>query len=134
MTEGLITRLGQWIDRKWEAHATEKDLEWQEKKCISRMDHSYQTIDDAKNSVLFDVLSKINEEHVLIKRLEDGVAALKQAVSSELKDQWASINAAVENNDVADLKTRLEKLELYCGMTRKVDPTKAPVAKSAFSM
>lgn len=35
---------------------------------------------------------------------------------------------------INDLKTRMEKIELYSGMTRKVDPTKPPIAKSAFSM
>ena len=83
MTEGLVTRIGKWIDRKWAAKATEADLE--------------------------------------VFRLT--VKARMETVESILKSM-----------DVADLKTRMEKIELYSGMTRKVDPTKPPVIKSAFQM
>ena len=78
---GLITRIGQWMDNKWEEKATV----WQ------------------------------------VSALADQVVALRVAV-------------AMVPPDIQDLKTRLERLELYSGMTRKVDPTKPPVAKSAFAM
>ncbi len=83
MTEGLITRIGKWIDNKWATKATEAELE--------------------------------------VFRLT-------------VNAQMAVIESVLKSMDTAELKTRLERLELYSGMTRKVDPTKPPVAKSAFSM
>ncbi len=83
MTEGLITRIGKWIDHHWATKATEADLE--------------------------------------VFRLT-------------VNAQMATIESILKTMDVADLKTRLEKMELYSGMTRKVDPTKPAVAKSAFQM
>ena len=83
MSDGLVTRLGKWIDEKWASKVTEAQL------------NSLRAMFDAR---------------------------------------LANLENAVEHMGVEDLKTRMEKIELYSGMTRKVDPTKAPVAKSAFSM
>lgn len=83
MSDGLITRIGKWIDRTWQSKATENDLQ------------------------------ELN--HLLMTRM-------------------SNVELMVTKLELPDLKTRIEKLELYTGMTRKVDPTRAPVAKSAFSM
>ncbi len=83
MTEGLITRIGRWIDHHWAAKATEADLE---------------------------------------------------AACVTLNAHLSNLEAFIKHLDIADLKTRIEKMELYSGMTRKVDPTKPPVVKSAFQM
>lgn len=83
MTDGLVTRIGRWIDRKWQEKATEGEL---------------------------------------------------QEVQTLMNQRIANIEMSVAKMDVSELKTRIEKIELYAGMTRKVDPTKPAVAKSAFSM
>jgi len=83
MTEGLITRIGKWIDHKWQEKATESEL-------------------------------------AEVQRLMNG--------------RIANVEMSLSKIDLTDLKTRLEKVELYIGMTRKVDPSKPPVAKSAFAM
>ncbi len=74
MSDGLITRIGKWIDSKFEEKVTRSEFE-----------------------------------------------ALKAQT-------W------IGPKEFDELKTRMEKLELYVGVTRKVDPSKPPVAKSAFSM
>lgn len=83
MTDGLVTRIGKWIDNKWAAKATETELE---------------------------------------------------AFRLTVKAQMDVIQSVLDNMNVPELKTRMEKMELYSGMTRKVDPTKPPIAKSAFAM
>lgn len=92
MSDGLITRIGKWIDNKWETKATWRELQNQESECSRR--------------------------HV-------GALTLITELGAEVRRDHA---------ELAELKTRMEKIELYSGMTRKVDPTKPPVAKSAFSM
>lgn len=115
MTEGLITRIGRWIDNKWEAKATERDVE--------------------------TMVSGLNQE-VLKTRLdlEEKILKAQMAFMVDLNKIRAEIGSAPQDaingliKDSEDLKTRIERLELYSGMTRKVDPTKPPVVKSAFSM
>jgi hypothetical protein len=84
MNKGLITRIGEWIDVKWQSKATYRELQEMEERCSSR--------------------------HI------------------------GCLEALVKQSEFEDLKTRIEKIELYSGFARKVDPTKPPVAKSAFSM
>lgn len=79
MSDGLVTRIGKWIDSKFEDKATVAQL-------------------------------------------------------SEFQNRLENLRLMVSAVETSDLKTRIEKIELYCGMTRKVDPTKPSVAKSAFSM
>ena len=90
MTEGLITRIGKWIDNKWESKVTESQLEQHAQECRVRYVEAQKAIQAITTS---DVVK-----------------------------------------DLTDLKTRMEKMELYAGMTRKVDPTKPPIVKSAFQM
>ena len=90
MTEGLITRIGRWIDQKWEAKVTEAQLDLHIAQCTARI--------------------------------------------VEVHKDLQLIAASDVTKEVADLKTRMEKIELYSGMTRKVDPTKPPIVKSAFQM
>lgn len=99
MSEGLITRLGQWIDQKWATKATEKQL--------------FGLRDD------------------VLARWALSEMALKKAITDI---EVVARTPEVYEKLIADLTTRIEKLELGTGMYRKVDPTKAPVAKSAFQM
>ena len=85
MSDGLITRIGKWIDARWE---------------------------DKIGRAEFEEL----KAHPWI-----GPKEFDQYKADAFKE-------------LADLKTRMEKIELYAGMTRKVDPTKPAVAKSAFAM
>lgn len=102
MTDGLVTRIGKWLDYKWAPKATWQDVERQESRCSERH---------------IGALSLITELKITVTELN----ILTEAPSDIAKE-------------LADMKTRFEKLELYLGMSRKVDPTKPAVAKSAFSM
>ncbi len=88
MSEGLITRIGQWIDRKWQAKATEGEL---------------QEVQRLLNERMNNIGLQINSIVITTKEFQE-------------------------------LKDRLGHLEVYVGMKRVVDPTKAAVAKSAFAM
>ncbi len=101
LVEGLITRIGRWIDHKWAAKATWLDVQNQETECSAR--------------------------HI-------GVLSITASLEKDLKMVIESRGDSQFEKDLADLKTRMEKMELYAGMTRKVDPTKPPVVKSAFQM
>lgn len=71
------------------------------------------------------------------KATEEDVADIERAVMQRLEILEAKNKeplAEAFSKELADLKTRMEKMELYSGMTRKVDPTKPPVVKSAFQM
>lgn len=92
MSEGLITRIGKWIDRKWKAKATYEEL--------------------------------IQQDHVCSARHIGALGAISEIGSKVL----------VTPKEFNDLKERLGHLEVYVGMKRVVDPTKQPVAKSAFAM
>lgn len=105
MTEGLVTRIGKWIDNKWKVKATE----------------------EAVDQLKFDLTKaiRINGEET-----DERLAAMKTDIELIVK---ARTDDKLEK-EVAELKTRMEKMELYAGMTRKIDPTKPPVVKSAFQM
>lgn len=83
MSDGLVTRIGRWIDRKWQEKATEGEL---------------------------------------------------QELQRLMNERIANVEMSVSKMDISELKTRIEKIELYSGMTRRVDPTKPPVVKGAFEM
>lgn len=87
MTEGLITRIGKWLDRKWAKNAKETDIE-----------------------------------------------ALRLTIQAVSETCMRLLAEADHGKDVIELKTRLERLELYTGMMGKRDPAKAAELKSAFSM
>ncbi len=106
MTEGLITRIGRWIDHRWESKATESMV-------IERWNN-------LENAQIKDKLELEDKIKALTLRLNERIDLLKTPEGVE--------------KEVAELKTRMEKIELYSGMTRKVDPTKPPVVKSAFQM
>lgn len=103
MTDGLITRIGKWIDYKWASKATWLDVQAQEQRCSERH---------------IGALGLIAETKVY---LDSALAEIKK-------------ETVVTPKDFADLKERLGHLEVYVGMARKVDPTKPPMAKSAFAM
>jgi len=83
MAQGLVTRIGLWIDSKFEDKVTAAQF-----------------------------LTLKSQVDALIKLAQD----------------------ATDEKTITDLKTRIEKLELYSGLTRRVDPTKPPVEKSAFQI
>lgn len=117
MTDGLITRIGKWIDHKWAAKATWLDVQEQGERCSDRYFELKGQFDKA--------LTEINE------RQRNDVYGLRKAIM----DLTVVVQAPDEvAKEIAELKTRFEKLELYLGMSRKVDPTKPAVAKSAFAM
>lgn len=97
MSEGLVTRIGKWIDTKWEDKVTESQL------------------------------------RTVVEELKSEDALIGKALADTIK-QMSALDDASQTKEIADLKTRMEKMELYAGMTRKVDPTKPPIAKSAFQM
>jgi len=105
MTEGLITRIGKWIDSKWEPKATEASV-------INKFDSLSQSL------------------RLMQEAFEKENAALR--IRLQVLEQTAKEETT--HKDAAELKKRLEQLELYVGMKRVADPTKSPVAKSAFSM
>ncbi len=117
MTEGLLTRIGKWLDDKWKAKAIESDM-------IERTERLDRLIKESRYDV-DDYFKGIAANHYkLIQELQDDVKRIADHMNAP----------SVESKEVADLKTRLEKIELYSGMTRKVDPTKPPVVKSAFQI
>lgn len=97
---GLVTRVGQWLDSKWEASATATELKALEAKATSGLVACERDI----------------------KALVVDVEKIKEAVG------------AVTAKDIADMKTRLEKLEMYTGFTRKPDPLGNAQVKSAFQL
>lgn len=116
MTDGLITRIGKWIDNKWKVKATEEDVLAIALRHDARMNHLAELIAEG-------VTAERTYTNGKIGALEARLATLITVV-----DEGGSAK------EIADLKTRFEKLELYLGMSRKVDPTKPAVAKSAFAM
>ena len=73
MSAGLLTRIGLWLDNKFESKATEGQLK--------------------------EINQRFNERMLVVEM-------------------------SISKIDFQDIKTRIEKIELYAGMTRKVDPTK----------
>jgi hypothetical protein len=83
--------------------------------------------DKASAAQLEDYRGFCIETHNAFGKALDEIRASIKALGEETKSEGL-------NKDVADLTTRIEKLELGTGMYRKIDPTKAPVAKTAFQM
>lgn len=116
MTEGLVTRIGRWIDNKWKVKATEEMV-------LER----WSNLENAQIRDKVELDEKIKQSiSQLSGRLDVMVNAIKALDEAQ--------TLAKDDKELADLKTRMEKMELYAGMTRKVDPTKPPVVKSAFQM
>jgi hypothetical protein len=139
MNDGLITRIGKWMDRKWAAKATWLDVQEQETKCSNRHIGLLSVTAELEKTVsslsttngMFDTL--IGSQQKRIEVLEKSAKAMV-AVIDEIDKRLASIPKDDLAKEVATLKTRLEQLEIYTNMSRKVDPTKPAVAKSAFAM
>lgn len=109
---GLITRIGLWIDNRWEDKATVRELD----SLGLRMEEKGEALAEGTRKVLKEMGGALD----LFK------ADLKMVIEARNGDGL--------NKELTDLKSRIEKIELYAGMTRKVDPTKPAVAKSAFTM
>lgn len=130
MTDGLITRIGKWIDFKWAPKATWLDVQEQECKCSERHIGALELVTDLKI-----------EHSGRIEQLKTETKTALMSMRSELASQAEFVSALQKEKvppeiakDLADLKTRVEKIELYSGMKRTVDPTKPPVLKSAFQI
>jgi hypothetical protein len=110
MTEGLITRIGKWIDHRWESKATEAMV--------------LERWNNLENAQIRDKVELEDKIKPLASKLQVCLEQIERVQLMQIPDV----------KEIADLKTRMEKIELYSGMTRKVDPTKPPIAKSAFQM
>lgn len=123
MSEGLVTRVGLWIDRKWESKVTEGQLEAYGRTCEAR--HSEEL---GKASMAINLVKAEYDDNlkVIEGRLDVVIAAMKSLDEAQ--------DSGKLEKEIVDIKTRIEKMEVYAGMKRLVDPTKAAVAKSAFSM
>jgi hypothetical protein len=142
MTEGLITRIGKWIDHKWAAKATWLDVQEQETRCSQRHIGMMGLITDLKpelRSEFSELLDTLRDGLMEVDRdMANRIAELAKSIKS-LQMDMASVSTLLnspseEGKELAALKTRIEQLELYTNMSRKVDPTKPAVAKSAFAM
>lgn len=130
MTEGLITRIGRWVDHRWESKATESFV------------HSiFNSLENALINDRVELNNKLLNLQVIINGMKESMTARDVLCDghgnivrklSERIDLLRTTEGV--EKEVAELKTRMEKIELYAGMTRKVDPTKPPIAKSAFQM
>lgn len=128
MTKGLITRIGEWLDRKWEAKATERDLIERTERLERLIKERVTEADmETHGKALAQTIKQTMEALQRCAVVEQEALALKELLKS-------SPDGERLNKDFADLKKRMEQLELYVGMKRKIDPTREPVAKSAFSM
>lgn len=135
MNDGLITRIGKWMDRKWAAKATWLDVQEQESKCSERHIGALSLITELKTEAEAAVDNQCGAIDQRIDRLEKKFTADIFGLRSAITDLTAVTQAPSEvAKELATLKTRLEQLEIYTNMSRKVDPTKAAVAKSAFAM
>jgi|HubBroStandDraft_3_1064219.scaffolds.fasta_scaffold22927_2 hypothetical protein len=130
MSDGLITRIGKWIDRKWESSATESEMLAIAFKHDARMDKLAELIAEVATEARGYTQRSMEEFRVMLKAVNsncEGLAVRINALPPEGVTQALS-------KDVSDLVTRMERIELYSGMVRKIDPSKPPVVKSAFSM
>ena len=115
MSDGLVTRIGKWIDSKFEERVTFVQLE---------------SLRVGLSDILFKVqvdVSDLKTANSLLNATDKKMRDLLTLCATE--DQMREATKVI-----SDLKTRMEKLELYAGMTRRVDPTKPPVVKGAFEM
>lgn len=124
MNKGLITRIGEWMDNKWAAKATWLDVQEQENRCSSRHCGALEAIAEVKGDLVHRS-NELNEKH------NQDIFSLRKAITDLTVVTQAPSEVAKE---LAALKARLEQLEIYTNMSRKVDPTKATVVKSAFAM
>lgn len=137
MNKGLITRIGEWMDRKWTAKATWLDVQKQEQDCSARHIAVLSLITELKADMIAHTEMVT---HALQQRFTPDISNLKESHKAMVvrMDGFEKRLAEVPDGNVAkefaELKSRFEKLELYLGMSRKVDPTKPAVAKSAFAM
>lgn len=118
--EGLITRLGRWLDRRFQAKATQEELRY-----------FWNQLENASIKDKVEIMDRIEQKTAALRRDLDAWQATTLKAVSVLESKLDSLDLA---KDLADLKTRIEKIELYSGMTRKVDPTKPAVVKSAFQI
>jgi hypothetical protein len=134
MTDGLITRIGKWIDNKWKVKATEEDVLAVAMKQDKRMDYLAELIAKVATTARGETIFKLE---AVESKLATDIHNLRES-NGEMSQQIQAIEHVVggimETKESPEIKTRLEKLELYVGMTRKIDPTKPAVAKSAFAM
>ena len=119
--EGLITRIGRWLDRRFQAKATQEELRY-----------FWNQLENASIKDKVELMDRIEEKTNAQRRDLEAFQAVTLKAVALLESKIDKPEDVVK--DLADLKTRLEKIELYSGMTRKVDPTKPPVVKSAFQM
>jgi hypothetical protein len=76
--------------------------------------------------------AKVDEKGVA---LAEGIKIVLKKATDDLINVQAQVKELSTNLEkLDDLKTRIEKIELYTGFTRKVDPTAQAKVKSAFEM
>jgi hypothetical protein len=135
MSEGLVTRIGQWMDRKWEKKATEGQVvavSLEAGQAIKTLSHdTKEWIAEAINAMAESDQKIAGIFRDAAKKFDQDVMGLRKAITDI---EIVAKTPQVYEKEVADLKTRIEKLEIYSGFGRKIDPTKPPVVKSAFSM
>ncbi len=139
MSDGLITRIGRWIDTKWESKATESQLDAVRQLVQERWNNlenaqikdKLELQQELKETVADTISALAENDKAIIKTMDDHIFKLRQAITDI---EIVAKSPEVYEKEIADLKTRIERVELYTGVTRKVDTTKAPVAKSAFQM
>jgi hypothetical protein len=134
-SEGLITRFGRWLDWKFKAKATQEDLihyfNLQENAAIKDKIELQEKIGEVRDQIQNGLVNCMELIKQTQGKEESDVFGLRKAIT----DLTVVVQAPSEvAKSLDDLKTRMEKMELYSGMTRKVDPTKPPVVKSAFQM
>lgn len=143
MTKGIVTRFGEWIDRKFLKNAKEIEVDQFRDELRQRWNdlENFQIKDkldlskrlDHQAELMAEVATEARKHTTTeVSNLAQRVGSLER-VTNEMGVALAATPADV-SKELADLKTRMEKMELYSGMTRKVDPTKPPVVKSAFQM
>lgn len=123
MTDGLITRIGKWIDNKWESKVTESQLGVAVANAMDNLEALDSRTQERCSNLAKLIASVATDSHAESSKLKTDIELMVKARSDDKLEK-----------EVADLKTRMEKMELYAGMTRKIDPTKPPVVKSAFQM
>lgn len=127
MSEGLLTRIGKWIDRTWEDKATESQL----RESFNTLENHAISDKVELKDLIVGLSAKLDADVIAIERRVKDLPALVRAHGDAINHLSLATDPS---KDLAELKTRMEKIELYVGITRKVDPTKPAVAKSAFQM
>lgn len=132
MSEGLITRIGKWIDTQWESKITESQF------VASTLEHA-EILQKELNGVNQRIAELDDKGFLVAKELLKSNDSLRESftiIIGQLRSEMAALNVPHVDwtKDIDDLKTRLERIEIYSGLTRKVDPTKAPIVKNAFTM